>query len=174
MSALVDAFDRFTTTAFRLETLPAYDVPEEPRQLDDFVAGLPVPERSVRTSKWLARMATTTVAGKAWSRLRVISDRPTPYERWELDRFVESQACGEQIRIIVREDHLDLVGRDFWLFDAGQPHRLDTRWWRSMVAGHRSAGTSTRRVRVVTEPLTDYTRFELAVYPDLVAAGEDI
>jgi len=169
VSALVD---QFTTTAFRLETLPAYDVPEERRQLDDFVAGLPAPERSVRTSRWLARMATTTVAGKAWSRLRVISDRPTPYERWELDRFVESQACGEQVRIIAREDHLDLVGRDFWLFDAGQPHRLDTRWWRSMVAGHRSAGTSMRRVRVVTALPPGQQAAATLYYLDGLTCGE--
>lgn len=37
-----------------------------------------------------------------------------------------------------------------------------------------ASGRTKTRVRVVVEPQTDYTRFELAIYPRLAAAGEDI
>jgi hypothetical protein len=30
------------------------------------------------------------------------------------------------------------------------------------------------RVRVIREPLTDYTRFQLALYPRMIATGDDI
>jgi hypothetical protein len=59
-------------------------------------------------------------------------------------------------------------------FLAGEDPQADTSWWTSMVQGHRAAGHTMSRVRIVTEPLTDYTRFELAVYPQLVEAGDDI
>jgi hypothetical protein len=118
---LVEAFKNFQVSAFRLETLPAYDVPDEVEELEAFRAGRPLPERSVRTSPWLADMAASTAAGAEWQRLRLISAQPTLYEAWEVGRYVESQACGEQVRLLDRAEHPELVGRDFWLFDAGTP-----------------------------------------------------
>lgn len=59
-------------------------------------------------------------------------------------------------------------------FVAGQPADLDTSGWERMLRANRAAGRTVTRVRVIVEPLTDYTRLELAVYPSLVAAGEDI
>lgn len=59
-------------------------------------------------------------------------------------------------------------------FVAGEAHEADTSWWTSMVRSRRAAGCTMTRVRVITEPITDYTRFELAVYPDLVAAGDEV
>lgn len=46
--------------------------------------------------------------------------------------------------------------------------------WLSVVRAATAAGRTFQRVRVVTEPLTDYLRFELAVAPHNVAAGEEI
>lgn len=43
-------------------------------------------------------------------------------------------------------------------------------WVRSVRASHRMIG----RVRLIGHPITDYTRFEMAYYPDLVAAGEEV
>ena len=57
-------FDLFERTADRLETLPAYAVGgSEEERLRAFRLGLPRPERSVRTSPWLARVARTTATG---------------------------------------------------------------------------------------------------------------
>ena len=43
-------------------------------------------------------------------------------------------------------------------------------WVRSVRASNRTIG----RVRLIGLPVTDYTRFEMAYYPDLVAAGEEV
>ncbi len=119
-------FDRFRYTVVRLEALPVYDVSEEHESIQAWRRGEPRPERSVRTSPWLARIAATTaVEHKRWQRVRVISEPPTEYERYELDAYVESQAAGEQILIAPRGAALDAVdgdlGQDVWLFDEGEP-----------------------------------------------------
>lgn len=62
----------------------------------------------------------------------------------------------------------------FERFLAGKPLGVEPTWWIGIVTGHKEAGTSMSRVRIVREPLTDYTRFEFAVYPMMAAAGEDI
>ena len=46
--------------------------------------------------------------------------------------------------------------------------------WLTLVAAHTAAGRLIERVRIVSEPLTEYTRFELAAYSDNIAAGEKI
>lgn len=110
-------FDRFRRSAFRLETLPAYLVDEEAARIAAFKAGEARPERSVRTNPWLARIAWTTVAdGKDWRRIRVLDDPLTDYQQYQLPGYLESQACGDQVRIIGRDD---IPGEsDYWLFDA--------------------------------------------------------
>lgn len=114
-------FDTFHTTCARLETLPAYAVADyEGDRLSAFQAGLPLPLRSIATDPWLARIARTTMDGKQWSRIRVVDEPLTDYERFELAVFGESQAVGERIRVVPRRLFPD-VGPDFWLFDAGTP-----------------------------------------------------
>lgn len=111
-------FDEFRRSVYRLEALPAYDIGEEDEDLAAWRAGRPLPERSVRTSPWLARIAFSTLeGGKEWARTRVLDEPLTEYERFELVAYVESQACGDQMRIALRSDVGD-VGPDFWLFDA--------------------------------------------------------
>lgn len=116
-------FDNFTSTVFRLETLQDYTAPGEAERIAAFLHGAPRPERSVRTSPWLARIAVSTATqGKHWQRVRVVEEPLTDYTRYELASYVESQAAGEEIRI-VRSDPGGFRGlrRDFWLFDAGLP-----------------------------------------------------
>lgn len=61
-------------------------------------------------------------------------------------------------------------------FLAGQP--ADWAWrepWKRIVRKHRAAGRNMQRVHVVSEPLSDYARFELLrVYPANWDAGEDV
>jgi hypothetical protein len=121
---LNECFDLFEQTAERLETLPAYAVGgAEEERLRAFRLGLPRPERSVRTSPWLARIAQTTEAGKSWRRIRVLSWPLTEYQRYQLTGYQESAAAGDAIRIADRAAHpeLDQLDRDFWLFDAEGP-----------------------------------------------------
>ena len=46
--------------------------------------------------------------------------------------------------------------------------------WLSLVAAHKAAGRLIERVRIVSQPLTDYTRYEFAAYRDNIAAGEKV
>jgi hypothetical protein len=117
-------FDLFEHTAARLETLPAYAVGgAEEERIRAFRLGLPRPERSVRTSPWLARIAETTAAGKSWERIRVLGWPLTEYQRYQLVGYQESATAGDVIRIADRSAHPELavLDSDFWLFDASRP-----------------------------------------------------
>jgi hypothetical protein len=116
-------FDLFERSAFRLETLPSYAVGgAEEERIRAFRMGQPRPERSVRTSSWLARIAQTTAAGKSWRRIRVLGWPLTEYQRYQLAGYQESAVAGDEIRIADRSAHPELAAldRDFWLFDAGR------------------------------------------------------
>jgi len=114
-------FDTFHTSAVRLETLPAYAVADyEGERLDAFCAGRALPLRTVATDPWLARIATTTLAGKRWLRVRVVDEPLTDYQRFELAVYPETQAVGEQIRVLPRSA-VTSDGPDFWLFDGDTP-----------------------------------------------------
>lgn len=113
-------FDRFTSDVFRLEALQHYAVAEEDKRFGAWREGLPRPERSVRTSPWLARIAVTTAQGRSWRRVHVVEHPLSEYLQYELVGYVESAAVGEEILIADRAAHPDLahLTEDFWLFDA--------------------------------------------------------
>lgn len=111
------SFDQFEVSAFRLETLQHYAVSAEDARMRAFREGTPRPERSVRTSPWLQRIAATTMAGKSWRRLHLISEPLSEYLRYELIGYGESCACGEQIRLAYPPDEGPALV-DFWLFDS--------------------------------------------------------
>ena len=46
--------------------------------------------------------------------------------------------------------------------------------WRGMMRRHRDAGKALRRLRVVSEPVTEYIRFEWLDAAELVRLGEDV
>jgi hypothetical protein len=110
----------FTASAFRLETLRAYAARGEQDRVRAFRRGLPLPGRPAEASRWLARIAAATAAGKSWHRVRVL-DRPLSEE--ECSRLLGYRGCagaGEVIRIADRSacPALATLARDFWLFDA--------------------------------------------------------
>lgn len=115
-----DLFNNFRHTVVRLEALPAYSVGgAEAERIEAWRQHRPRPERSVRTSPWLARIAVTTATEqKAWQRVRVVDEPITEYQRYQLDSYVESQAAGEQVAVVARS-RAGVTGPDFWLFDAG-------------------------------------------------------
>jgi hypothetical protein len=58
---------------------------------------------------------------------------------------------------------------------AGEPDDLN--WlddWCATLRGHVAAGKAVRRVRVVSEPLSDYQRWSFSIADPMVDAGEDI
>lgn len=46
-------------------------------------------------------------------------------------------------------------------------------WWLEMLRGHRAAGRTCRRARIVSEPLSDYQRLTLSLTGMCVEAGEN-
>jgi hypothetical protein len=52
------------------------------------------------------------------------------------------------------------------------PRSAESDHWLSLVANHKAAGRRIERVRIVSEPLTDYTRYEFVAYRENIAAGE--
>ena len=114
-------FDRFGSSARKLETRRRTVAPGEADRIRAFEQGQPRPVRSVRTEPWLARIAvTTTLERKSWQRVRILDDPLTPYQAYGMPGLVESQAAGEDIHIALRSRVPDLAS-DFWWFDEGQP-----------------------------------------------------
>ncbi len=79
-------------------------------------------------------------------------------------------------RFEIRERYNSDVGREpFRRFLAGEPD--DYAWhrsWMEKISRDRAAGKSWQRVRIVSVPPSDYTRYGLAVARLSVQAGEDI
>lgn len=63
---------------------------------------------------------------------------------------------------------------EFARFLAGAAPQPELSWWTELARMHTAAGRTMSRVRVIVEPPSDYTRFELAAYPVMAAAGDDI
>jgi hypothetical protein len=110
MPDLVWWLDNFKRSAFRLETLPEYSVPQEAEMLAAFKRGEPVDLPD--DHPWLVRVRQHVLAGKAMRRVRVVSYPLTDYLRMEMSWYPKSVAAGEDIRITDQR----LTG-DFWLFD---------------------------------------------------------
>jgi hypothetical protein len=121
---LGDLFDQFTSTVFRLEARQQYLVPQEDEALQRFLHGGPRDERSIRTHDWMHRIATSTMAGRRWQRVRLIRHPLTNYTRFELFGLVGNSACGDETRFAVLNEHPELdelVDQDYWLFDWDTP-----------------------------------------------------
>ena len=84
-------FEVFTVSAFGLETLRAYAAPGEQDRLKAFRLRRPLPGRPAPASRWLARIAATTAAGKSWHRVRVL-DRPLSED--ECSRLLGYRECA--------------------------------------------------------------------------------
>jgi hypothetical protein len=64
-----------------------------------------------------------------------------------------------------------------WLAGEQFDPQEEAEWWRpwrEMMRRHREAGRTLRRLRVVSEPVTDYIRFEWLDAAELVRAGEEV
>jgi hypothetical protein len=112
-------FAGFTSSAFRLETRPAYDQPEEHEPRRRWAAGQPPDDRWAAGYWELLRRV--RAEGRRIERVRVLADPPTDYQRWVLD-LAERCAIplGEDARALPAGDAAaaGLGGLpDFWLFD---------------------------------------------------------
>jgi hypothetical protein len=119
---LGQAFSTFERSAFRLEVLPAYDVPEEADRLRLFGSGAAMPPRSPENDEWLALVARSVGAGKVMERVHVVTHPLSDYLLFEVACYADNVAAGERVWIAVRDEASQLpeLDHDFWLFDDDQ------------------------------------------------------
>jgi len=126
-AALVDLRRLARLRIGKVDTLPDYlgDEAEQARRAA-FERGAPRPVRSVRTNLYLRDVAVTVLAGKRWDRVRVLDDPLTPGERYAVPGLLESQAAGETVTVLPRDEFERISSAlgpipDFWLFDWPEP-----------------------------------------------------
>ncbi len=111
----------FRASAFRLETRSHYALDYEAADFDDFLAGHPAAPPDVSWWRpWLDRIAEMTrIEGKTISRVRIVDDPPSDYQRWELWAGRWHAEAGERIGYLTRPAAvaLGLPGGDWWLLD---------------------------------------------------------
>lgn len=111
----------FRRSAFRLETRDTYALDYEADDYGRFLAGKPVPPPQVTWWRpWLDQIAEQVRQGKQISRVRILAEPPTNYQRWELWAAPWHAQAGERIaympRSTARRIGLPAV-RDWWLLD---------------------------------------------------------
>jgi hypothetical protein len=85
----------------------------------------------------------------------------------------------------IKKSFVHLETRDAYGTEVELPHMAKWRrgepddfawlgWWLEMLRSHREAGRTCRRLRVVSEPLSDYQRWAISHAELFVEAGEDI
>lgn len=85
----------------------------------------------------------------------------------------------------IKKSFVHLETRDSYGTEVELPHMAKWRrgepdnfawlgWWLEMLRDHRAAGRTCRRLRVVSEPISDYQRWTLSHAEMFVDAGEDI
>lgn len=114
-------FDGFAQTARRLETRERYDVTEERKPFERFLAGQHDGGADIGvTEPWLERVRASVAAGKRFERVRVVPEPLTDYLRFELRACQFNVTAGEDIRYLHQAEasRLDLPSHDFWVFDS--------------------------------------------------------
>lgn len=116
------AFRYFKAEAFRLECQPVYVVDEEREMFQEFLTSKkprPVTEYPFYAA-WLGRVREAASHGRRLTRIRVLEEPPTAYQRWEIWAAEHNIAAGETVRYIDRSRALEIglpVADDWWLFD---------------------------------------------------------
>jgi hypothetical protein len=118
-------FVAFKQSAFRLETLPAYDMTSEQEEYERFLAAgeLHVPD----DDSWLVRVRHFRATGRWVGRVHVLRRPLTDYLHYEFAVYRHTVAAGEDVRILdVTDDPgQGLPDQDFWLFDDTAVVRMD-------------------------------------------------
>ncbi len=117
----LNAVRGISRSAFRLETRGAYVLGYERADFERFLAGSPVPPIELDWWRpWLDLVAQWTREGKTVSRVRVLAEPPTDYQRWMMWATPWCTRAGEDIRYMPRmtAERIGLsLGHDWWLLD---------------------------------------------------------
>jgi hypothetical protein len=109
----------FRRSAFRLETLALYQVPQEAEWFAEWRRSSKLPELTPENDSWLELVAEARQHGRQIQRVHLITPPLTDYLRFEFALQAASVACGEDCRVADQTEHPELAGvdADFWLFD---------------------------------------------------------
>ncbi|WP_228011421.1 DUF6879 family protein [Nonomuraea phyllanthi] len=118
----LDMFRQATSDVFRLELRDRYNVPAERDRWEAFQARdwprLDELNAAQRVT-WMQLMQEVAEAGRRVERVRVVTEPPSDYIRFELRLNAGNAEAGEDIRYLPRDQArgLDLPEVDYWLFD---------------------------------------------------------
>lgn len=110
---------QFKSRLFRLETLPVYTVDSDGDNYRRWLAGEAAPT-SERFWQWLEVLRARKATGKVSSRVRILSEQLSEYERYACEwGYAYTAAAGEDIRVLHRGEHdiPDVIETDFWVVD---------------------------------------------------------
>lgn len=118
--------DACTSSAFRLEALPQYLVPEEEERLAEWRKEGHRKQRTPENDAWLAELQGIVARGIRWYRVRILDYPLRDYSRFELAGYRDSDAAGQETFVADRAEHAELADLrdDFWLFDDGVAVRM--------------------------------------------------
>lgn len=113
-----ELFNSFKHRAYRIETLPNYQVGSEIKSYNNFINGLPL---DYGDNEWINNLIQWKKEGKKVKRIRIISEELTTYEKYEFYCYHNNFIAGEEIKIIPRHIYKNLVSKeyqfDYWIFD---------------------------------------------------------
>lgn len=120
-------FDGFEQEAFRLETLPVYDMTSEQQEYRTFLqtGELDIPD----DDQWLTRVRYFRSTGRWVGRVHVLTQPLNDYLRYEFAVYRHTVRAGEDVRILDATGRHDtgLPPQDFWLFDESAVVLMDYR-----------------------------------------------
>ena len=114
-----DLFRTFSRWAWRWEAQGTYRQPDEVEPWQRWREGVPATADLEWLRPWLDDVQAATRAGRRFERVRLMTEPPTEYLRWQMDVTPANIAVGEVIRLLPESKAwaLGLPREDFWLFD---------------------------------------------------------
>ena len=115
-------FTAFRHTAFRLELLDLYSVPEEESVLKQFLSGSTKPPDDFNKD-WIKILSAATSAGKKFERVRLVREPIHDYLKFEVAwGYAKNIEAGEGVSVIHYGQMpyfktVVPIFNDFWLFD---------------------------------------------------------
>lgn len=111
----------YSRSAFRLETLDAYALDYERADFESFLAtGTVNPLEVDWWRPWLDQVAQLTREGRVMSRVRILAEPPSDYQRWLMAADPWHAEAGERISYLARSRAREAglpLEHDWWLLD---------------------------------------------------------
>ena len=148
-------FRDFKSEAWRLETLAAYNVPQEAEEIRAFLAGERI-DPHTHSNEYTEDLKRVRREGKSKGRVHVVTRPLSTYLRYEFMYYRPHAWAGEDIRIMDVTDRPNPLSgvQDFWMFDKAEV----------VLMHYEPDGTQTGREAYEGDatPFVEYQRIALA------------